>query len=172
MTNLFTAKQFTATKFASPEKKAHVANSLIAFLADGCPRKKFTPTLYRAVSNMWGHMAEGNIEGFWQQWFSTPGRIYNFCLKIVGHEPCGDPAYTFSDVERAVGQYLSEGDFLETPERLKNELFIDIACRANTALRQSLMDTARGALNAMCFADQVSIVGEFARAIGPDKLNL
>ena len=56
-TPAFTAAEFTATNWDSADDKAKFANALMKFIANEFPRQSFTKSLYRRLSNTFGHIA-------------------------------------------------------------------------------------------------------------------
>ena len=105
----FNAGQFSPTEFYTAEDKAKFANQLANFILQGCPRSKFQKQLYLHVSTHFnGHIAHYNLEGFYTAWFDTSEKIGRFVKRIEEHSACGQPAYTFCDVEKAMKTWLAE----------------------------------------------------------------
>ncbi|MDT8278517.1 hypothetical protein RQ734_20890 [Roseomonas mucosa] len=99
---LLAAEQFIATKFDSAEDKADFGNQLLAFIAEDFPRKRFTLKFYRMLCQRFGMIAHYDLHGFWAEFFTSTADKLRF-LEEIGTHPCwGDPAFTFSDLERAV----------------------------------------------------------------------
>jgi hypothetical protein len=113
----FQSSNFTATKWNTAEDKARMANKLTRFILNGFQQPSFTKEMYRRLSTMFGHIAEYDIQGFYHVWFKDDGA----CLKWVENAlrggvlgfVVGDPAWTWSDVERAIQQWLTENKILE-----------------------------------------------------------
>jgi hypothetical protein len=102
----FSPDDFTPTKFSTAEQKAAFANQLIAFIAAGFPEKKFTNAFYERLCNCFGFIAHLNRNGFFETFFTCTADKLRF-IKVLANAPCyGDPAYTFSDVERAIGEVV------------------------------------------------------------------
>jgi hypothetical protein len=102
----FSSDDFTPTKFSTAEQKAAFANQLLAFIAAGFPEKKFTKALYERLSNCFGFIAHLNRNGFFETFFTCTSDELRF-IKALANAPCyGDPAYTLSDVERAIGEVV------------------------------------------------------------------
>lgn len=101
------AADFVSTEFTSAEEKARFANRFARFVDSGFRETLFTQKFYRQVSNCFGHIAHYNRGGFWETWFSTPQQRADF-LQVCADWPCyGDPAYTFSDVERKLAAWIT-----------------------------------------------------------------
>lgn len=98
----FTASHFVQAHSSTPEDKARFANQLLAFLLKGCPREAFSNTLYTRLSMCFGHIAHYDREGFYEEWFSSSDRIADFIQQLLEYPAYGDPAYTYSDVEKAL----------------------------------------------------------------------
>jgi hypothetical protein len=58
-----------APQWASAEDKAKFANALMKFIANEFPRQSFTRSLYQRLSNMFGHIAHTNVDGFYGAFF-------------------------------------------------------------------------------------------------------
>ena len=105
-TPAFVAADFVPTQWDSAEQKAKFANALLTFIVQGFPRSKFHEGFYRRLSNTFGHIACYNRDGFYECFFLTAGDKLAF-LEQCATWPCyGDPTFTYSDVERAVGARL------------------------------------------------------------------
>jgi hypothetical protein len=107
MKKFFEAVQFTATEFHSAADKAKFANALAEFALKGFPRERFTKPLYQQLSNCFGHIAHFDIGGFYATWFADPKSQAEWVRHVVGYIPCGDPAWTYSDMERLFKGWLA-----------------------------------------------------------------
>jgi hypothetical protein len=99
---LLEAEQFTATRFDTTQAKADFGNQLLAFIAEGFPHKRFTQRFYRVLMQHFGMMAHYDQHRFWGEFFTTTADQVRFLEEITSHPCWGDPAFTFSDLERAV----------------------------------------------------------------------
>ena len=96
----FGGEQFTATQWSSAGDKAQFGNQLLRFIDEGFHKSLFTRALYNRLSQCFQHIAHHDLHGFYGTWFATPGDQARFLDHLL-RSPCfGDPAYTFSDVER------------------------------------------------------------------------
>jgi hypothetical protein len=102
----FTAAEFTPTQWDSAEDKAKFANALMKFIADEFPRRSFTKSLYQGLSNTFGHIAHHNLDSFYAVFFERDADKVVFLEQTLSWPHFGDPAFTFSDVERAVKRRL------------------------------------------------------------------
>ncbi|MBB2157359.1 hypothetical protein HLH33_13730 [Gluconacetobacter diazotrophicus] len=98
-----TAAGLTATKWAGVDDKARGGNALLGFIARGMPRSAFSKTLYRMVSNMFGFIACYDLHGFWDTHLATTSDRAAFLEQIEKYPCWGQPAFTWSDVERRIG---------------------------------------------------------------------
>ncbi len=105
-TPAFVAADFVPTQWDTAEQKAKFANALTRFIADDFPRSKFHESLYRRLSNTFGHIACYNRDGFYGRFFLNAQDKLEFVEQCVTWPCHGDPTYTYSDVERAVGARL------------------------------------------------------------------
>jgi hypothetical protein len=115
---LFDPQQFAPTPFHSATDKARFANELIAFIAAGFPRSKWTKRLYDRLNGCFGHIAHYNLDGFWAEWFDTPADQLRFLDHLLRWRCCGHPEFTFCDVEAAVAAWLRESGL---PARIERE---------------------------------------------------
>ena len=109
----FEASQFVATKWSSAEEKAKFANKLMKFIAAEFPRQGFTQDFYRRLSNTFGHIACYDIHGFYGVFFEDEAGRIDFLDQALTFPCYGDPACTFSDVERAVKARLRASNVIE-----------------------------------------------------------
>ena len=121
----FQASNFTATQWNTAEDKARMADKLTKFILNGFQQGSFTKEMYKRLSTMFGHIAEYNIHGFYTVWFDDDAA----CLKwaenamrggVLGFV-VGDPAWTWSDVERAIQKWLSDNRIVEQIRGIVNQ---------------------------------------------------
>ena len=105
-----------------------IRERVMRFIADDYPRSKFHEGFYRRLSNTFGHIANYNSAGFYERFFLTVEDKLEF-LEQCAEWPCfGDRVYTYSDVERAVGERLRKSQVAAilssqiTVERRRREL--------------------------------------------------
>lgn len=98
----FTAAQFVPTEWDSAAEKAAFANWFVRFVEGGFKETVFYKKRYTRLSMMFGHIAHYNRAGFYSVWFETPDAQHLFLARVVGRTIYGDPAYTYSDVERVL----------------------------------------------------------------------
>jgi len=104
----FDASQFTSTQFNSAEQKAKFGNNLVKFILNGFQSKDFTPALYKALNNCFGHIAHYDIRGFYETWFSDHNQVREWFDHVQQYTPVGSAEFTFSDVERAFKTWFSK----------------------------------------------------------------
>jgi hypothetical protein len=69
-----------------------------------------------------GHIAHYNRAGFWSEFFTTAADKVRFIEQTVQHPCYGDPAWTYSDVERALQAWLkAEGTLDQYRRKLAEE---------------------------------------------------
>lgn len=118
----FTADRFTPTKWDSSDKKATFAKQFIRFVQSDFAKSKFPNTFYQCLSLTFGHIAHFNQGGFFETFFTTIEGKVRFLRMTLAHPCYGDPAWTYSDVERALQTWLLEHDILARYEaRLADE---------------------------------------------------
>lgn len=112
----FTPEQFTPTEFDTAEDKARFANKLVRFVEAEFAPSHFPKWFYRRLMNTFGHIAHYNQGGFYSTWFSSPAHQLDW-LEYIGkggaYDMGGDPAFTHSDVERVVAEWVQRSGFIE-----------------------------------------------------------
>ena len=104
MTQIFTADQFTPSRFSAAEDKAKFANHFVRFVDSGFKRTLFHKWFYVRLSMCFGHIAHYNRHGFYGHFFEGHSSHETFMAHL--QRPIyGDPEYTYSDVERALAAY-------------------------------------------------------------------
>jgi hypothetical protein len=98
--------QFTPTQWNTAQDKARFAEQFIKFVQSGFAKKNFTDRFYSRLSMTFGHIAHNDRGGFWQEFFTTTHDKIRFLKRTLQYACHGDPAWTYSDVERAVQAWL------------------------------------------------------------------
>jgi hypothetical protein len=111
-TPAFVAADFVPTLSETAEQKAKFANALLTFVAQDFPRSKFHERFYRRLSNTFGHIANYDSAGFYGRFFLTAADKLEFLEQCVTWPCHGDPTFTYSDVERAVGARLRKSQIV------------------------------------------------------------
>ena len=99
---------FTPTRFDTAETKQKVLEDLKKFIKTGASEARFTKKLYHHLSLHFGHIAHTSIIGFYDAWFSGPVKRLAFLKRHRDGEIYGDPAHTWSDVQKALRAWLEE----------------------------------------------------------------
>ena len=115
--------QFTPTQWNTSLDKAAFAKQFVCFVKSEFAAKHFTKKFYRRLSQIFGHIAHYNRDGFWNEFFTNTANRVRF-LQQTMQWPCyGDPAWTYSDVERALQEWLRTDQTLERyRQRLTEEI--------------------------------------------------
>ena len=119
----FDPSQFTPTQWETAKDKAAFANRFVRFVQSDFAAKHFTEKFYRRLSNTFSHIAHYNRGGFWETFFTTTADKVRF-LEMTFQYPCfGDPAWTYSDVERALQAWLqADGTLARYCKQLVEEI--------------------------------------------------
>lgn len=96
--------QFTATAHSTVQDKQKFAAHFKRFILAGCPPKLFHKWFYQRLSLCFGMIAHYNQQGFYDTYFTGLNGRLQFVSECLAWPCYGDPAYTYSDVE----QYLQE----------------------------------------------------------------
>lgn len=113
----FTPDRFTPTKWDTAEKKAAFATQFIKFVQSDFAKSKFTKAFYRRLSMTFGHIAHFNMHGFFEEFFTTTQDKVRFLRQTLAHPCWGDPGWTYSDVERALQEWLRANGVMEKYEQ-------------------------------------------------------
>jgi hypothetical protein len=108
-----TFTEFMPTQWSSAQDKAAFAKQFVRFVQSGFAAKHFTDRFYRRLSNTFCHIAHYNRGGFWDTFFTSTADKVRFLEQILQHPCYGDPAWTYSDVERALQAWLKADGTLE-----------------------------------------------------------
>jgi hypothetical protein len=122
----FTSAQFTATRFSSAKDKARFANHFVRFVQNDFPCRQFSQPFYQRLSNTFGHIAHFNLQGFYETFFLSPATKVDFLEQTLRSIPLGSPEHTYSDVERAIQEWLQQQQILKAyKERLASAVETD-----------------------------------------------
>jgi hypothetical protein len=113
---LFRAQEFTPTKFRSADEKAKFANHFFRFVTSNFAETLFTQAFYDRLSNTFGHIAHTSKAGFYDEFFRSAEDQLRFLDQVVKWPCHGDPAWTFSDVERAIQKEVARQHLVEIQE--------------------------------------------------------
>jgi hypothetical protein len=113
----FQPSQFTPTQWDTAQDKMRFAQQFVRFVESDFAEKHFTDRFYRRLSNTFSHIAHYNRGGFWDEFFTTTADKVRFLKQTLQHPCYGDVAWTYSDVERALQQWLKASDVLERYQR-------------------------------------------------------
>ena len=116
----FRGEEFTPTKWATADEKAKIANKLTRFVLAGFQQASFTRAMYQRLSNMFGHIAHYDIHGFYGTWFADIRCCRDWAEHITSSwlSGIGDPAITWSDVEKALIQWAKDNRIAEQLDEL------------------------------------------------------
>ena len=120
----FQTSNFTSTKWNTAEDKARLANKLTKFILNGFQQASFTKEMYKRLSMMFGHIAEYNIQGFYDVWFKDDSACLRWAENalqggVLGFV-VGDPAWTWSDVEKAIQKWIIQNEIVEQIRNVDN----------------------------------------------------
>lgn len=99
--------EFTPTQFSTAEDKVKFYKHFIHFMETGCKKTLFHDWFYKRLSNCFGHIAHYNSDGFYEVWFEYPTNRVRFLEQCMEWSLCGQPAYTYSDVEAELKKFIA-----------------------------------------------------------------
>ena len=114
---------YTATEFSSIEDKYKFEKQFKRFVESGFKRTLFPKWFYTRLSMMFGHIAHYNIYGFYQYWFSDIEKQQHFINNCLQWRCYGDPAFTYSDVERELKDWIQRNGIDTLINTLANDEF-------------------------------------------------
>jgi hypothetical protein len=109
----FQANQFTATKWDSAQDKAEFVSQFQKFVKSDFAANHFADWFYRRLCMTFGHIAHYSRSGFWDEFFTTTADKVRFIEQSLQYPCHGDPAWTYSDVEIALQDWLKKERILE-----------------------------------------------------------
>lgn len=126
---IFSASQFTPTQWDSAEQKAKFANQFVRFVESDFKNTLFPNWFYNRLSMTFGHIAHYNQLGFYETFFTTTADKVEFLAISAGERglyalpprglgPCGDPAFTYCDVERELMGWVTKNELLKKYRQL------------------------------------------------------
>jgi hypothetical protein len=154
---------FTATEWEGAKEKARFADHFVRFVEGGFKPTLFPDWFYRRLSNTFGHIAHYDRVGFYATWFEGLPKRAAFLRHALRHHCCGDPAFTYSDVERALQSWIRESGWLEKIEAADRGARDMVRNAALDAGNRSMRNGGRAAWNADDFD---AATGELARLSG------
>jgi len=93
---------YTATKFDTVEDKKKFEDQFKKFIKNDFQFKHFPKWFYIRLSMTFGHIAHYDQHGFFNTFFVSQEGKQEF-INCTRNYPCyGDPAFTYSDVERVL----------------------------------------------------------------------
>lgn len=104
------AAQFVPTQHSTAEDKARFASQFVHFWESHFDWHCFPKWFYQRLSMTFGHIAHYNQKAFYEEFFTSPRGLWNFRQITERGGGYGDPAYTYSDVERALKAWLTARD--------------------------------------------------------------
>ena len=121
----YPAAQFTPTKWNTAEDKARMTKKLTKFILSGFQQPSFTKEVYKRLSTMFGHIAEYDIQGFYSVWFEDDDACLNWAENVIRGGVLGfvvgDPAWTWSDVEKTLQHWMRENRIIEQIQSITDE---------------------------------------------------
>ena len=113
----FTADRFSPTRWETAEQKARFAQQFIKFVEADFSWKKFAEAFYLRLALTFGHIAHFNRHGFFEAFFGTTEGKVRFLRLTLNWSCPGEPAFTYSDVERALQSWLQQNGVLAKYEQ-------------------------------------------------------
>lgn len=112
-TERFSPEQFTPTKWATGDDKARFANHFVRFVERDFAETSFPHWFYERLSNTFGHAAHYNHKGFFAEFFRNTLDKLRFVHACLFWTPGGDPAWTWTDVERVLQSWMATEHLLQ-----------------------------------------------------------
>ena len=120
---LFTAEQFTPTKFDTAEDKAKFANHFVRFVESDFKSTLFPKWFYTRLSMTFGHIAHYNQSGFYSEFFESTMDKVRFLEQTRLAGCYGSPEHTYCDVERVTVKWVRDSGIESLyRERLAEEI--------------------------------------------------
>lgn len=124
MKTIFRAEQFVPTQFDSAEQKAKFANQFVKFVESDYDLKCFPEWFYKRLSMTFGHIAHYNKMSFHNTFFDTLGGKLKFINYTINASCCGQPEFTYSDVEKVIVAWAKEtGQLKKIEDKIEIETY-------------------------------------------------
>ncbi len=107
---------FTPTAFDTAEDKKKFAEHFMRFCTSGFQQALFHVWFYRRLSSTFSHIAHTNVHGFYDTWFETTYKRLEFMRYTLSAGGYGDPAFTYSDVEKFLKDWLAASGLIAAYE--------------------------------------------------------
>jgi len=104
---------YVATRRSTVGDKMRTYVHFHKFLESDFNERVFNKWFYRRLGTMFGLSRHFCRMSFYNHWFSTDNRRYEFIKKVLEWECSGDPALCYSDVERDIQKLLKRQKVLE-----------------------------------------------------------
>lgn len=98
--------EYTPTEFSTAEEKTRFEKQFKKFVSNGFRKDHFPKWFYTRLSMCFGNIAHYNQSGFYATYFEDTEGVSRFIDNCVAYPCYGDPAYTFSDVEKVLKDWL------------------------------------------------------------------
>ena len=103
---------FTPTKWDTAQDKARFVTQFQRFVESDFARSKFPKWFYEQLSNTFGHIAHYDIHGFYATFFEDRQGKVDFIAQCLEYPCYGDSAWTYSDAEKVIQDWLKSRDVL------------------------------------------------------------
>ena len=90
--------EFTDSPSYTASDKLRLTKQFWSFFQNGFPAQAFSKPMYRAISNMFMHIAEYDKFGFYETWFATPDAQAEFVANMYQSTSYG----ALADLESAL----------------------------------------------------------------------
>jgi hypothetical protein len=110
---VFNPEQFTPTQWSTAQDKADFANAFVRFVENNFQLEHFPKWFYQRLSQTFGHVAHFDQTTFYRTFSGKALDKLRFLRQTVDHQPVGDPAFTFSDVERVLRGWVIQSGAVE-----------------------------------------------------------
>jgi len=132
----FTPTEFVPTQWDTAEAKAKFANQFVRFVGSDFEPKKFPKWFYQRLSMTFGHIAHFNQMGFYETFFTSNEGKIRFLLDTLQGGGYGDPAFTYSDVEKALKAALPLEELIREYQRQQDAARLDAERAEYARLKQ------------------------------------
>ena len=107
------ASDLTATEWDDQKSKLRFAKQFAKFVTGGFKWEDFPKWFYVRLSMTFGHIAHYNQHGFYATFFQDDNGKIDFVRTTLLGGGYGDPAFTFSDVEKILKKWMDASQVLE-----------------------------------------------------------
>lgn len=106
MAHIWDVEKLSPTQWETVTSKVKFGNQFVKFFKSGFSRTQFPKWFYTRLSMCFGMIAHYDQNGFYKTFFTDDVDKADFVRQILNYPCYGSPAFTYSDIEKQIQQWL------------------------------------------------------------------